>query len=158
MTGVACMYKWSCGTLRHRSAALWNTGRIVNQMARPCRTGKAVSHSSEHTRRRPFIILKWERGYAAALYACSEQTLIYKRPLNQGRWIDWCRKEIQHVVKQLFSRFQTSGTIWIYFVTVASVLFITRIPDDILENVRDIYQVQHKIISPNPLLIFSGYR
>lgn len=103
MTGVACVYKWSCGTLRHRSAALWNTGRIVNQMARPCRTGKAVSHSSEHTRRRPFIILKWERGYATALYACSEQTLIYNRPLNQGRWIDWCHKEIQHVVKQILT-------------------------------------------------------
>lgn len=72
-------------------------------MSRPRATGKAVSHSSEHTQRRPFIILEWERGYAAALYACSEQTLIYKRPLNQSRWIDWCHKEIQHVVKQFLT-------------------------------------------------------
>lgn len=70
-------------------------------MSQPRGTGKAVSHSSEHTQRRPFIILEWERGYAAALYAHSEQTLIYKRPLNQGRWIDV--KEIQHVVKQFLT-------------------------------------------------------
>lgn len=160
MTGVVCVYKSSSGTHCHRSAVLWNTGQIVNQVARVYRTGKAVSHSSEHTQRRPFIILKWERGYAAALYACSEQTLIYKRPLNQGRWIDWCHKEIGHVVKQFQQVLNTRinpNLLWLPNVAITgSVLFITRIPGDILEKVRDISQVQHDI-SPNPRFNLSGY-
>jgi len=115
MIGVVCMYKSSCGTLCHRFAALWNTGRIVNQVARAYRTGKAVSHSSEHTQRRPFII--WEWGYAAALYACFEQTLIYKHPLNQGRWIDWCQRNIaccKTVSTGFKHRDQAEFTLWLW--------------------------------------------